>query len=142
MELKKLIPNPGDKVKYVVHYKNRQYYLSLGISLIKIHRILSFKQSDWLKENVEFNTKKRQESIDEFNKKNFKLLINCVAINATNINLINNQKTYLRCVNKPNFISQKIFDKNFVAVHCAKTVLTLNRPIYVGFGILELPISL
>ena len=43
------------------------------------------------------------------------------------------------CVNKPRFISQKIFGKNFVAVHCSKTVLTLNEPIYVGFSILELP---
>ena len=48
------------------------------------------------------------------------------------------KKTYQRCVNKPNFISQKIFDKNFVAIHCVKTVLTLNKPIYVRFSILEL----
>ena len=40
--VKKSIPNLGDKVKYVVHYKNRQYYLSLGIRLIKVHRILKF----------------------------------------------------------------------------------------------------
>ena len=56
----------------------------------------------------------------------------------TNIKLINGQIRYLRCVNKPNCISQKIFDKNFVAVHCVKTVLTLNKPIYVEFSILEL----
>ena len=62
--VKKLIPGLGDKVKYVVHYKNLQYYLSLGIKLLKIHRILSFKQNDWLKMYVEFNTKKRQESSD------------------------------------------------------------------------------
>ena len=48
------------------------------------------------------------------------------------------KKTYLRCVNKPSFISQKIFDKNVVAVHCSKTVLTLNKPIYVGFCILAM----
>ena len=46
--VKKLIPNLGDKVKYVVHYKNLKYYLSLGMKLIKIPRILSFKQSNWL----------------------------------------------------------------------------------------------
>ena len=48
------------------------------------------------------------------------------------------KKTYLRCVNKPSFISEKIFDKNVVAVHCSKTALTLNKPIYVGFCILAL----
>ena len=40
--VKKLIRNLGDKFKYVVHYENLKYYLSLGIKLIKIHRILSF----------------------------------------------------------------------------------------------------
>ena len=44
--VKKSIPNLGDKVKYVVHYENLKYYLSLRIKLIKIHRILSFKQSN------------------------------------------------------------------------------------------------
>ena len=47
--VKKLIPNLGDKIKYVVHYKNLQYYLSLAMKLVKIHRVLSFKQSNWLK---------------------------------------------------------------------------------------------
>ena len=46
--VKKLIPNLGDIIKYVVHYKSLQYYLSLGIKLIKVHRILKFKQSNWL----------------------------------------------------------------------------------------------
>ena len=45
---------------------------------------------------------------------------------------------YLKCVNKPSFTSSKIIDKNFVAVHCSKKVLCLNKPIYVGFCILEL----
>ena len=55
-----------------------------------------------------------------------------------NVKMVSDKKTYQKTVNKPNFISQKIFDKNFVAVHCAKKVLTLNKPIYVGFTILEL----
>ena len=55
-----------------------------------------------------------------------------------NVNLINDSKKYLKCVNKPNFISQKIFNKVFVAIHCAETVLTLDKRIYVGLSILEL----
>ena len=56
--VKKLIPSLSDKVKYVVHYKNLQYYLSLGMKVVKVQRILSFKQSDWLKKYVDFKTKK------------------------------------------------------------------------------------
>ena len=74
----KLIPNLGDKVKYVVHYINLQYYLSLGIKLVKIQKILKFKQSDWLKEYVDFNTKKRINSKNAFEVQFFKLLIDCV----------------------------------------------------------------
>ena len=143
--VKKLFPNLGDKVKYVVHYKNLEYYLSLGIKLVKIHRILSSKQSNWLKCCVDFNTGKRKQSSCEFDKNFFKLMINCVygksmenSRKRINVKLINDQKTYLKYVNKPNFISQKMFDKNFVAVHCVKTVLTLNKLIYVEFCILEL----
>ena len=55
-----------------------------------------------------------------------------------NIELINNAKDYIRCVSRPNFISQKIFSRNFVATHKIKPVLTLNKPIYVGFSILDL----
>ena len=73
------------------------------------------------------------------------MLINCVYGKSMenirkriNINLINDSKMYLKCVSKPNFISQKLFDKNFIAVHQIKAVLTLNKPMYLGFCILEL----
>ena len=142
--VKKLIPNLGEKVKYVVHYKNLEYYLSLGMKLVKICRILSFKQSNWLKSYVDFNTEKRKQSSCEFEKNFFKLMISCMYGKSIenirkriNVKLVNDRKTYLKCVNKSNFIFQKIFNKNFVAAHCVKTVLRLNKPIYVGFCILE-----
>ena len=48
-DVKKLIPNLGNKTKDVLHYRNFQLYLSLGMKLTKIHLVLKLKQSDWMK---------------------------------------------------------------------------------------------
>ena len=44
---------------------NVQLYLSLGIKLIKIHKILKFKQYDWMKKCIDFTTKKRKNAKNE-----------------------------------------------------------------------------
>ena len=77
-DVKKLIPNLGNKNKYVLHYRNIQLYLSLGMRLTKIHRVLKFKQSDWVKKYIDFNTKKRMYATNNFEKDLFTLMINSV----------------------------------------------------------------
>ena len=54
------------------------------------------------------------------------------------IRLVNNARDYKKYVSKPSFVSQKIFCKNFVVIHEIKAVLVLDKPIYVGFSILDL----
>ena len=53
-DVKKLIPNLGNKTNYVLHYRNLQLHLSLGVKLTKTHRMLKFKQSDWMKKIDQF----------------------------------------------------------------------------------------
>ena len=64
----KLITNLGNISRYVLHYRNLQLYLSLGMKLTKVHRILEFKQSDWLKKHIDFNTDKRGNAANNFAK--------------------------------------------------------------------------
>ena len=77
-DVKKLIPNLVNKTNYVVHYRNLQLYLSLRMKLTKIQRILKFKQSDWMKKYIDFNTKKRMNFTNDFEKDFLKLMINSV----------------------------------------------------------------
>ena len=67
-----------NKKKYVVHYRNLQLYLPLRIKLSKIHRILKFKQCDWLKKFVDFNIDKRKNAANKSEESFFKLMINSV----------------------------------------------------------------
>ena len=76
--INKLVPNLMTKEKYVMHYRNLQYYLSEGLVLKKVHRILEFKQSDWMKSYIDFSTERRKEVTNEADKKLFKLLNNAV----------------------------------------------------------------
>ena len=55
-----------------------------------------------------------------------------------NVRLVNNEKDFLKYTCRATHITQKIFDKNHAAIHEIKPVLTLNKPIYVGFTDLKL----
>ena len=64
----KLVPNLDNKSQYVLHYKSLQLYLSLAMKLVSVHRILKFKQSDWLNKYIDLNTNKRKNSVNCFEK--------------------------------------------------------------------------
>ena len=70
----KLIPNLYPKKNYVVHYRNLKFYLSQGAILIKVHKILEFKQSAWMKPYIDFNTERRK-ATNEADKNLFKKLM-------------------------------------------------------------------
>ena len=59
-DVMKLIPNLGNKNKYIVYYKNLQLYLPLEMKLTKIHKVLKFQQSDWIKTILILILKKEQ----------------------------------------------------------------------------------
>ena len=98
-----------------------------------------------MKKYIDFNTKKRANAANSFEKDFFKLMIYIVygkimenLWKRINVRLVNNEKYSLKYTSRPTHITHKIFAKNHAAIHETKPILTLNKPIYVGFTVLEL----
>ena len=143
--VQKLIPTLSNKNKYVLHYRNLQLYIDLGLKVTKVHRVLKFNQSPWLKQYIDFNTEKRKNAQNAFEKDFFKLMNNSVfgktmenIRKRVDVRLVTDKKKLTKLASKPTYISSKIFNENLVAVHKIKETLTLNRPAYVGMCILDL----
>ena len=78
-------------------------------------------------------------------KKKIKLTINSVygktmenLPKKINIRLVNNEKDFLKYTSRATHITHQFFGKNYAAIHEIKPVLTLNKPIFAGFTVLEL----
>jgi len=141
----KLIPNLYDKEKYVIHERNLRQAVDAGLVITKIHRVLGFNQKPWMKKYIDFNTEKRKQAKNEFEKDFFKLMNNSVfgktmenVRKRINVKLITDEEKFTRYVSKPTFINGKIFNENLVAVHCTQEKIKLNKPVYVGFSILDI----
>ena len=141
----KLIPTLSNKEKYVLHYRNLQLYTDLGLKITKVHRVLEFNQSAWLKQYIDFNTEKRTNAKNAFEKDFFKLMNNAIygkccenLRKRIDVRLVTDEINLLKMAAKPTYVSSKIFNENLVAVHNIKETLTSNRPAYVGMCILDL----
>ena len=144
-QVAKLIPTLSSKKNYVLHYRNLQLYLSLGLELKKVHRVLEFDQSPWLAQYINFNTQKRMNAKNAFEKDFFKLLNNSVfgktmenIRKRVDVRLVTDQKKLSKLASKPTFVNSKIFSEDLVAVHKIKETLTLDRPANEGMCILDL----
>ena len=99
------------------------------MKLTKIHRVLRFKKSDWMKNHIDFNTGKRTNVVNSFEEDFFKLMINSAygkkignLRKRVNVRLVNNGKDFLKYTTRPTHITHKIFDKMYAAIHDIKPV--------------------
>ena len=142
---KKLILNLNDKNKYVVHIRTLQFYLNHGLKLKKIHRAIKFEQKEILKPYIEFNTEKRKNARNDFEKDIFKLLNNAVFGKTMedkrkhlDFEIVSDERRFMKCVNNPSFKHSHIINENLVGVEKQKPKLKLDKPIFIGMSILDL----
>ena len=135
--------------KNVVHYRNLQLYLSLGMKLKKVHRILEFNEKPWMEPYIRLNTELRKKAKSAFEKDFYKLMNNSVfgktmenIRRRVDIKLIRTDGTenekLRKIIAKPNFNRRVKFSDDLSAIHVNKTKLELNKPIYIGFSVLDL----
>ena len=132
--VKTLVPNLMNKNNYVIHYRNLQQCLELGMKFKKIHRILKFKQKDWMKPYIDFNTQKGKEAANDADKNYFKLLNNA-AYGKTMANLrkrvkirvVKNSQDFLKYTSRPTCDNWKVFENNLAAIHDKKNIFNLKQ---------------
>lgn len=141
----KLITQLTPKTRMVLHLNNLQQYLSLGLVLTKIHRVLEFDQSPWLRPYIEKNIEGRRTATCQHMKNFFKLMINAIygkcvedVYNYRDIQVCLEQQKFDQLVANPRFQKASIHNENFVTVEMQKGIHNMNRPRYVGITILAL----
>ena len=147
IQTKKLIRDFSDKKNYLVHYRMLKFYVRHGVIVDKVHNIILFRQSRWLEKYINFNTQKRNQAVNDFEKDFYKLLNNAF-YGKTMENVRNRLK--IKFIKKDNYreIIKQQSKLTFNGIHKSYEIcdsytfkqneVLMDKPIYLGLTVLEL----
>ena len=133
-----------DKNKYVISISTLKQALKHGLKLQKVHRVIEYNQSNWLKPYIDKNTMLRKGARNEFEKDFFTLMNNSVfgkmienVRKRRDIKLIVTEERRKKLVSEPNYASCTIFSDHLMAIEMRKTRVLMDKSIFVGQTILD-----
>ena len=147
IQTSKLICDWSDKKNYLIHYRMLKFYVRHSMIVDKVHDIISFKKSRWLEKYINFNTQKRNQAINEFEKEFYKLLNN--AFYGETMEKVRN-RLKIKFVKKDDYreITKQQSKITFSGIHKSyescdsytfkQSEVLMDKPIYLGFTVLEL----
>ena len=140
-----LVPNLRNKKNYVIHIQALNQALQHGLRADRIHRVIEFDQSLWLKTYIDFNTQLRTAATNDSEKDFLKLMNNSVFGKTMesirkhkNLGLVTTEEKYLCTVMKPNFKSGVLFGENLMGCEMGKIEVVMSKLVYLGQVILDL----
>ena len=143
--VKKLLQTLFDKKNYVLHYKLLKLYVSLGLIVAKVHRVLQFKQANWLAPYITLNSNKRQAASNKFEENFYKLMNNAVygkncesKRRRSKLTIARDADQVLSSILKFGFDRFMIFGDNLAALSFRARKIYWNTPTKIGATILDL----
>ena len=140
----KLIGSFEDKKNYVIHYRALRQCLDNGLELLKVHRIIKFRQFRYLKPYIEYTNFLRASSSDDLSKTSFKLMNNAIygktledARRRTKLSICTVPRSAMRCISSPHFTAMKILSPNFVLCFQENESVKVKQCHAVGVSILD-----
>ena len=147
LQNKKLICDWSDKKNYLIHYRMLKFYVRHGMIVDKVHDIISFRQSRWLEKYINFNTQKRNQAVNDFEKDFYKLLNNAF-YGKTMENVRNRLKIkffkkddYREIIKQQSKLTFNGIHKSYENCYSytvRQNEVLMDKPIYLGFSVLEL----
>ena len=124
-----------------------KFYVRHGMIIDKVHEIISFKQSKWLEKDINFNTQKRNEAVNDFEKDHYKLLNNAFysktmenVRNRLKIEFSKKDDNEENIKQQSKLISNGIHKsyENYGSYTFKQNEVLMDKPIYLGFSVLQL----
>jgi hypothetical protein len=130
---------------YVLHYRNLQLYVKLGLKVTRIHRAVKFTQRPIISEYIQTNSQRRAESTNNFDSDYYKLLSNSLfgktierPEKRCRVVLTDSAAQHEKLVGSPCYKSSKIINEQLVGVTMGYAEVEVKKPFYIGMTILEL----